>query len=236
MKQILSFLLCIVLLKAQAFAIHGPLEGSDSGVILVGTYSGTLIPIEAGQGTKVFDFDTGLQTGNMNTIGLFTVALPTSGIGTGSFVIFTAGRSLAGTITAVGNPNEGSMTGILEATFTYTDFQRDDNYEIILPPVALDREAAVRGTIEADIISSVSNLTFASAQTANFGRLEGEAETGAMYLGPFGAGELVTDGIVRYKVDGVKQSLTADAATQLAGLGTDGGGDDNNLGLLDLLF
>jgi len=247
MKRVLSFLLCIIFLKAQAFAIRGPLEGSDSGTILLGTYSGTLIPEDADQGTRVIDLQTGETTGTMNSIGLFTVAIPSAGIGTGSFLIFTEGRSYAGTITAVGDPGPGTLTGILEATYEYTDFVRDDNGDLIyqatttngtttIAPVSDTFQAAVRGSLTAKVTSSITNLNTTAAQTGNFGRIEGKAETASVFTSPTGAGELVTDKVVRYKVDGVKQSITADAATQLQGAASQTNGNVGNLGLLGGLF
>ncbi len=242
MKRILSFLLCIIFLKAQAFAIRGNLEGTDSGTILVGTYSGTMIPTSADQGTRVLDFDTGEQTGTLNSVGLFTVAMPDSGIGQGSFLIFTDGVSYAGTIVAVGDPGTGTLTGILEATYDFVDFVRDGAGNIVfstaangsVTPVTQQYQASVRGTLSAQVTSSVANITAANAASGNFGRLTGVAQTGSLFVGPNGAGELVTDKIVTYKVDGVKQSLTATAATLTAGgTNTATGG---SLSLLDLLL
>lgn len=220
MKRILSFLLCIIFLKAQAFAIHGNLEGTDSGTILMGTYSGTLTPEDETQGTRVFDFNTGQQTGVINTVGIFSVAMPSSGIGTGAFIVFTQGRSFTGTITAVGDPAGGTITGILEATYQYQDFVRDDNYDIIVNPLTgattpFTRQAAVRGSLEASVISSIASISPNNALSGNFGRITGTATTGNMFLGPSGESELVSDGIVVYRVDGVKQSLTADASANL---------------------
>ncbi len=248
MKRILSFLLCVILLKAQAFAIHGPLEGADSGTILVGTYSGTLIPVDANQGTRVFDLTTGEQTGTLNSIGLFTVAVPTSGIGQGSFLIFTEGRSFSGTITAVGDPGTGTLTAILEATYTYTDFLRDDNGDLVyqatttngtttIAPQTGTFQSAVRGSLFAKVTSSISNINATTAASGNFGRIAGTAETANVFVGPNGAGELVTDKIVSYTVDGVKQSLTADASAVLQGAASSTTGNTGNqaLGLLNLL-
>jgi hypothetical protein len=246
MKRILSFLLCIVFLKAQAFAIHGPLEGSDTGTILLGTYSGTLIPEDADQGTRVIDLQTGETTETLNSVGLFTVAIPSAGIGTGSFLIFTEGRSFAGTITAVGDPGAGTLTAILEATYEYTDFLRDDDGNILyqsttingttsISPTSATFEAAVRGSLFAKVTSSITNLNLISAQTGNFGRIDGTAQTASVFVSPGGAGELVTDKVVRYTVDGVKQSITADAATQLTNAASADTGV-GNLGLLGGLF
>ena len=219
MKRILSFLLCIILLKAQAFAIHGNLEGTDSGTILTGTYSGTLIPDNDDAGTRVFDFTTGEQTGIISTIGLFSVAMPTSGVGTGSFVIFTQGRSFSGTIVAIGDPTAGTLTGILEATYEYPDFARDDNYEIIRDILGqttpVTRQAAVRGSLNAQVQSTIANITAETALSGNFGRIAGTATTGNMFLGPTGESELVSNGITTYIVDGVKQSLTPDSTASL---------------------
>jgi hypothetical protein len=80
--------------------------------------------------------------------------------------------------------------------------------------------------------SSISNINALNAQTGNFGRIEGSAETASVFVSPEGAGELVTDKLVRYKVDGTKQSITADAATQLTGAASSTTGNLGNLGLL----
>jgi hypothetical protein len=240
MKRILSFLLCIIFLKAQAFAIHGNLEGADSGTILTGTYSGTMVPVDADQGTRVFDFSTGEQTGTINSIGIFTMAMPASGIGQGSFLVFTEGRSFSGTIIGVGNPASGTLNGILEATFEYIDFLRDDAGNIIIDatgvPQSQTYQAAVRGSLTAQIESGIANINALNAASGNFGRLTGTAETGSMFVGPNGAGELVSNGIVRYTVDGVKQSLTADASAVLQSAASDAEDTTTDLSLLELLL
>ncbi len=231
MKRILSFLLCIIFLKAQVLAEHGNLAGTDSGTILVGTYSGTLIPVDANQGTRVLDFTTGEQIGTLNSIGLFTVAMPDSGIGSGSFLVFTDGISYTGTISAVGDPGTGAITGILEATYTYVDFVRDNNGNIVFSvaangattPVTQTYQAAVRGTLSAAVNSSVSSITAISAASGNYGRIAGTAQTASLFVGPNGAGELVTDKIVTYTVDGVKQSLSGTTSTSVNGNGTNTG-------------
>lgn len=234
MKRILSFLLCIILLKAQAFALRGGPPGADSGTILTGTYSGTLVPTDANQGTDVLDFNTGEKIGSINSIGLFSVAMPTSGPGTGSFLIFTEGISFAGTITAVGDSAAGTITGILEATYDFIDFVRDDQGNPV-PSTTTDAngnvtttfptqsyQAAIRGSLRATVQSTA--ISTANVLSSNFGRIAGEAQTGRVFVGPQGAGQLVTDKIVTYTVDGIKQSLTADAGATLTAPGTTVGG------------
>ncbi len=247
MKRILSFLLCIILLKAQAFALRGGPPGADSGTILVGTYSGTLIPTDANQGTDVLDPVTGEKTGSINSVGLFSVAMPTSGPGTGSFLIFTEGISFSGTITAVGDSAAGTITGIIEATYDYVDFVRDDqgnpttstttdaNGNVTTTNPTQTVQAAIRGSLNATVQSTALSIASTNTLAANYGRIAGIAQTGRMFVGPAGAGQLVTDSIVSYTVDGIKQSLTADAAATLAapatgaGAGTGAGNGLNNL-------
>jgi hypothetical protein len=207
-----------------------------------------LVPTDADQGTRVFDLTTGEQTGTMNSIGLFTVAVPSSGIGQGSFLIFTEGLSYSGTIVAVGDPGAGTLTGILEATYSYVDFVRDDNGDIVyqatttngvttVAPVSDTFEAAVRGSLNANVESSLASINATSAASGNFGRLSGTAETASLFVGPNGAGELVTDKVVHYSVDGVKQSITADASAVLnsSTTTTTTGNTNQGLGLLSLL-
>ena len=230
MKRILSFLLCIILLKAQAFAIHGNLAGTDSGTFITGTYSGTMIPEDLSEGTRTFD-ENGDETGIINSVGLFSVGMPDTGIGQGGFIIFTDGRSYSGSITAVGDPGEGSITGILEATYSFTELAYDRNGDIIyeldgttgsITPSTTTVTTAIRGSINADVASTLSGITATAAAQANYGRISGTAITARVGLSDEGGGALIADNRIAYKVDGVKQSLQANTTNPFEASTDDG--------------
>jgi hypothetical protein len=51
-----------------------------------------------------------------NTLGLFSFSIPTSGLATGTVVIFVAGRTFTGTISGIGDPNKSTLKGIVRST------------------------------------------------------------------------------------------------------------------------
>jgi len=51
-----------------------------------------------------------------NTLGLFSLSIPTSGFATGTVVLFVAGRTFAGTISGIGDPNKASLSAIVQTT------------------------------------------------------------------------------------------------------------------------
>ncbi len=201
MKRILSFLLCIVFLKAQVLAhTGGPDSAESENIAITGTYSGVLIPKDEESATPAVQ---GSEA--MNSLGIFTVGMPSSGLGDGTFLIFTQGTIFSGTMTAVGDPGKGSVSAIIEGFFTFTDFVRDANGDPILVPGQgfQTQEFAVplRGTLEASVENAPAGDPLAF-QTSNFGRISGTAELG-VFIGN------TVDRILRYKVDGVKQSVSA---------------------------
>ena len=108
MKAILGSLLCLVLFASECFALKGgpPYPGSTN---LVGTYAGVLQP--AFDPTDPF---------SANSLGVFTLGIPTTGTSTGTFVMFSRGRVFGGTIQGVTDPNKATVNALLNATFTYT--------------------------------------------------------------------------------------------------------------------
>jgi hypothetical protein len=108
MKAILGSLLCFVLFASECFALKGgpPYPGATS---VVGIYAGVLQP--AFDPTDPF---------SANSLGVFTLAIPSVGASVGNFLMFTRGRVFGGTIQGVTNPNNGALSAGLDATFTYT--------------------------------------------------------------------------------------------------------------------
>src|ERR1700712_6118157 len=108
MKILLASVMCLVLCTTECFALKGgPVY--PAGTNIVGTYAGVL------QG--VFD---PTNPASSNSIGLFSLSVPSTGFATGAFVMFSRGRVFTGTAQAFADPIKASLKGILTATFNYT--------------------------------------------------------------------------------------------------------------------
>ncbi len=98
--------------EAPVLAIHGGYTlGGSAGVN--GTYAGVMIPTS----------DTSLTSGSggtnfgANSLGLFTLSIPTTGIGSGAVYVFAQGQQLNGTIQALPDPAaDGGIVGVIQAT------------------------------------------------------------------------------------------------------------------------
>lgn len=80
MKALLGCLMCLVLTWSQAFAISGGPFGGSQQVNVVGTYAGALVPI--------VDPVIGLSD---NSLALFTMKVPQTGLATGTVAVFRNG-------------------------------------------------------------------------------------------------------------------------------------------------
>jgi hypothetical protein len=120
MKAILGALLCYVLFASECFALKGgPFDGGGGGtqVATTGTFAGVLVP-----DPNFSRFD--------NSIGLFTVIFPKTGLSTGSLIIFQTGQTYTGTIQGIIDPKGSAISALLYATFPYTrtiQTSTDDN-------------------------------------------------------------------------------------------------------------
>lgn len=107
MKALLGSLLCLVLFASECFAIKGGPPYPGGTVNIVGTYAGVLEPR--------FDPTDPFST---NSLGIFSLGVPSTGLSNGAFVMFTHGVTFGGTIQGVGDPAKGLIKGVLSATFS----------------------------------------------------------------------------------------------------------------------
>jgi hypothetical protein len=107
--------MCLVFTMTQAFAISGgpPYPG---GTNVVGVYAGVMKPKK----TPVDD-PPGCSA---NSLGVFSVGVPDSGLATGTFVMFSQGRVFSGTIQGTADPgkdpSKATLQAVLSATFNFT--------------------------------------------------------------------------------------------------------------------
>src|ERR1051326_306443 len=108
MKTVLAVLLCYLLFDAECCFVHkgGPFEGGKGVIPSTGTYAGVLMPDPV-----VSPFT--------NSIGLFSVVFPTTGLGTGTLVIFQTGQTYTGSVQGLIDPKGGKISALLYASFPY---------------------------------------------------------------------------------------------------------------------
>jgi len=165
MKTLLGCLMCLVFTVSQSLAISGGPFGGKSKVNTVGTYAGVLIPK-----THVpCDSCTGEDT-SLNQLGLFTVTIPSNGIGTGTALLFEEGNTWSGNIQANADPDSAKVSGIITASFSYIIIvtSTDSQGHTTQTPVTV--AAIASGKVEAKAKASTQSFTFSSI------RLTGNAD------------------------------------------------------------
>jgi hypothetical protein len=143
--------ICIALLSV---GIHGgvPYGRGTGSVNVVGNYAGTLTPTEPD-----------------NSMGLFGVNIPKTGLGTGTVSIFVTGNAYTGTIDGTADPDRAKLTAFMNAGFNYittVPSGTDSNGHMTFTTTTV--RAVATGTINGKIKASQTN----SQSTA---RLNGSA-------------------------------------------------------------
>lgn len=211
LRAALSLLLCVVLLESQALAATSRSGGGGATVQVIGTYAGVLLP-DAGE----VDADTG-DTSN-NTLGIFSLTVPETGLSSGGFLVFANGQTFTGTINAFADPDLGRILGVLQATFDFSI------------PVATTGTTGVNTVTEVDITASATGRLLASVSeptlgTASLGRLVGTAQLDVNFgqIDPNDFSPIIVNSL-NFIVDGFKQSLTPiPTATNFGTTGGTGG-------------
>ena len=193
MKGLFGSLLCLVLATSQAFALKGGPDYGGSSTSLVGRYAGVL------QGL----FDP-TDPRSSNSIGLFSVGVPQTGLSSGTFLMFAEGRVFRGTINGTADPNSATVKGILEATYNFTKTVRvvDEDGAEHLETIPVT--AKVNGNLNASV---KTGSAFGAPVTATL--LQGDA---TLYIDQGQVdedNEPVITSILLMTVTGFKQSNTA---------------------------
>jgi hypothetical protein len=189
MKIVLGCLMCLVLPLSQGFAISGgPVYGGSTNV--VGTFAGIIKPgcIACTQsGDKKFvkckeidqfvtnnpDFVncTDPSGCSANSLGVFSIGVPTSGTSTGTFVMFAQGRVFNGTVSGTADPGTSRLRAVLTARFDFTlskeSTDKDGNPVILTEQIT----ALANGNLNTKITSGSSSNSSNSTAT----RLSGNA-------------------------------------------------------------
>ena len=222
MKVRLAALMCLVFMITQSFAISGgpPYPGSTN---VVGVYAGVMKPKKvpatcATDPTTCPDSPPGCSA---NSLGVFSVGVPNSGLATGTFVMFSQGRVFNGNIQGTADPgkdtNSARLSAVLSATFNYTLTFPPTPCPVPTPapactPSSFSQEvtASANGTLDAHIKNQLSR----SLLGANSVRLVGSA-TIDISQGQVSAATLepIVTCHMMLKVTGFKQTDTAPTST-----------------------
>lgn len=158
---------------------------------MVGTYAGVM------QGL----FDP-TNPASSNSLGIFSLGVPQTGLSTGSFIMFSRGRAFTGSINATADADKATIKGLLDATYNFnlqtTEIDGDGNPVVVSIPIT----ATVNGPIQARVVASRQGRSTTAGT-----RLRGEATvsvTGGFVDGS--TGEPIVEAILSLSVDGFKQS------------------------------
>ena len=113
MKSLLGCLMCLVFTASQTFAISGGPWSGGGQVAVVGTYAGVLVPL-------VVVVDPGPPPVTLppdDSLVLFTLKIPRTGLGIGDAVVFRNGIFYSGQIQASADPDGGRLSGVINAQF-----------------------------------------------------------------------------------------------------------------------
>jgi len=118
MKTALAILMCFIISEAPVLAIHGGYTLGGDLAAAVGTYAGVLVP------TSSTTLGSGTSTNfGSNSLGLFTMSVPQTGIGSGTMAIFSGNDQLNGSIQALPDPNNvGGIVGVVQVSAYETVF------------------------------------------------------------------------------------------------------------------
>jgi hypothetical protein len=135
MKTVFACLCCLVLGTAQTFALKG---GPDFGsrVSTTGIYAGIMTP--------------GPLSPGANSIGLFSVTIPRTGLGTGQVVIFQVGETYTGTFTGIADPDSAKLTGEIDASFPVISSTINSSGNVVTTTFLAKAAGKMQGSIRAN--------------------------------------------------------------------------------------
>lgn len=199
--------MCLVLGSSECFAIDGgPVYPGATNV--VGTYAGVIDPVLADSP----------PTCGANSIGVFSIGVPENGISSGTFVMFSQGRTFTGTISGVADPGKAKLKGVLNATFNFTVSKTSTNSVTGETTVTTeDVTASANGNLNTQI-NSGSTATLGVTAT----RLRGTATISVDFgqLNPDFSPIIVCE--MNMRVKGFKQSNTGPTSAISVGTGSSG--------------
>jgi hypothetical protein len=208
MKTLLAILMSFIITEAPVLAIHGGYSLGGVGDTS-GTYAGVLIPTS----DVVISGSGGVTTAGSDNLGLFTLNVPTTGVGTGNLLIFSSGRTFTGTITAIPDPsNANGIIGLITATFAFT-------FEVITTAVSngtvVQTVSPVNTTATAQGgFSATTETTTATTQSPTGVLLSGETTLEIDQGAVTADGAPIITEVASFDIEGFQQSSSATAGSE----------------------
>ena len=194
MKSLLTVLFCLLVLQTKVFAIHGGYSLGNS-TSLIGTYAGAFVP----SSVTSFSGTTGTTIGS-NALGLFTLSIPQTGLGSGTVVIFSNGHTFTGSIQALSDTQKpGFIRGVVNATFNYNLSIQTSATSVVTEAITANAQGNLVAQTAPDV-NSVSPLGIDLIGSADVSIDQG-------FVGADG-NPIVTEEIV-FSIDGFKQTNIA---------------------------
>ena len=190
MKAVLGCLLCLVLATSHTYALKGGPVYPGGNANVIGRYAGVLQP-------PFCPFaDPAQCPGGLNSLGLFTLVIPQSGLGIGEAVIFSNGRAFIGSISGSANPNTAALAGVLSTEYKTTPLGSSGTPRTC---------ATAGGQVRARIAASKRQATATSSIL-----IRGTAAVVVSCIGEeFGCPATCSEGTTAFEIDGFKQSNIA---------------------------
>lgn len=155
MKAILATLLCYLLVQAQCFAHKGgPFEGGKGQVATTGIYAAILMPSACSNCL------------GSNTLGLFTMTVPETGLASGTAFMFGFGASFTGTIQGAVDPKTANLYAVFKTEFDITVQQTIDTtviFAYLANGQLTDNKIVAGRGFSMPRINGVANITFSTS-------------------------------------------------------------------------
>lgn len=199
MKKVLSLLVAFVFLQVQSWALSGGPVYSGTTAAVKGTYAGSMVTNLGG-----------------NSLGIFAMGVPATGLASGIFAMFVNGGGFYGSIVGIIDPDKLTLNALAQAQENEQIVNSvGGSVQIITIPVAI-----AAGVIKCKL--KQGNQQFGSSSGGGY-RLTG---SGTLQTSVFDAlGNPVPGAPIDVTVDGFQQSTTVDQTINLNLLtGTQGTG------------
>jgi hypothetical protein len=194
MKKVLSLLVAFVFLQTQMWASSGgPDYGTTSGPT-VGTYGGVLIP-EIPETTDDGTIDPTV-TPTSTAIGLFTLAVNSSGPALGASVVFIDGIAFNGNMVGILDPKGSKLSAILDSTSNF------DVINVLPDGSTINSKIFAQGSVNA-VVKDEFSFGIRITGTASLDIFSSLNENGTPDISR----------TVLFQVDGFQQSTTATTFT-----------------------
>ncbi len=205
MKKLAAVLFMFVLLHGQCLAyVGGPFDPRNDATNVVGTYTAVMLPTSINDVRDEFEDDFAIpdEFARRSSIGIFSLSVPEAGPADGVVVIFDNGIFLEGTAAGFADPEGGELYAVLNVRRDRTV----DGVELTQTGV---------GFVDGTITNDATGLFLVGLT-----RIEGIAEMAISNGFVDDLGNRLIDRVIRYAVDGVKQTNnTTDFTEEILGEG-----------------